>query len=119
VAWYTIGENGSGKSKVFRAMRLLLDDNMIRFANRLDQKDFHRGIGKWQGHWIIVSIEFQDVRKTKPFRRSSFTRMASSKMTSSIGQLTTSSSAQTEKSEDGFQASPLATTQACWRSNRA
>lgn len=56
-----IGENGSGKSNVFRAMRLLLDDNMIRFANKLDEKDFHRGIGKWQGHWIIISLEFQNV----------------------------------------------------------
>jgi putative ATP-dependent endonuclease of the OLD family len=56
-----IGENGSGKTNLFRAMRLLLDDNMIRFANKLDEKDFHRGLGQWQGHWIIISLEFEDV----------------------------------------------------------
>ena len=27
-----IGENGSGKTNLFRAIRLLLDDNMIRSA---------------------------------------------------------------------------------------
>lgn len=56
-----IGENGSGKTNLFRAIRLLLDDNMIRFANRMDEKDFNRGLKKWQGHWIIISLEFEDV----------------------------------------------------------
>lgn len=56
-----IGENGSGKTNVFRAIRLLLDDNMIRSAYRLDTTDFHRGLAKWQGHWIIISLEFEDV----------------------------------------------------------
>ncbi|HEY5849894.1 MAG TPA: AAA family ATPase [Lysobacter sp.] len=56
-----IGENGSGKTNLFRAIRLLLDDNLLRSAHRLDEKDFHRGLVRWQGHWIIISIEFQDV----------------------------------------------------------
>lgn len=56
-----IGENGSGKTNLFRAIRLLLDDNLLRSAHRLDEKDFHRGLDHWQGHWIIISIEFQDV----------------------------------------------------------
>lgn len=56
-----IGENGSGKTNVFRAIRLLLDDNMLRSAFKLDEKDFHRGLGKWQGHWIIISLEFEDI----------------------------------------------------------
>lgn len=56
-----IGENGSGKSNLFRAIRLLLDDSMIRSAYRLDESDFHRGLDRWQGHWIIVSIEFSDI----------------------------------------------------------
>ncbi|HBP5605542.1 TPA: DUF2813 domain-containing protein [Pseudomonas aeruginosa] len=56
-----IGENGSGKTNLFRAIRLLLDDNMIRSAYRLDSSDFHRGLGKWQGHWIIISLEFEDI----------------------------------------------------------
>lgn len=56
-----IGENGSGKTNLFRAIRLLLDDNMIRSAYRLDSTDFHRGLGRWQGHWIIISIEFEEI----------------------------------------------------------
>lgn len=56
-----IGENGSGKTNLFRAIRLLLDDNMMRSAYKLDETDFHRGLGRWQGHWIIISLEFEDI----------------------------------------------------------
>lgn len=56
-----IGENGSGKTNLFRAIRLLLDDNMLRSALRLEEKDFHRGLTNWRGHWIIVSLEFEEV----------------------------------------------------------
>jgi putative ATP-dependent endonuclease of OLD family len=56
-----IGENGSGKTNLFRAVRLLLDDNMIRSAYRLDASDFHRGLGDWRGHWIIISLEFEEI----------------------------------------------------------
>jgi len=56
-----IGENGSGKTNLFRAIRLLLDDSLLRMAHRLDDHDFHRGLGEWRGHWIIISLEFTDV----------------------------------------------------------
>jgi putative ATP-dependent endonuclease of the OLD family len=56
-----IGENGSGKTNLFRAMRLLLDDNLLRLAYRMDEKDFHRGLDDWRGHWIIISLEFDEV----------------------------------------------------------
>lgn len=56
-----IGENGSGKTNLFRAIRLLLDDNMLRSAYKLDEKDFNRSLGPWQGHWIIISIEFEEL----------------------------------------------------------
>lgn len=56
-----IGENGSGKTNLFRAIRLLLDDGMLRFAYRLDDKDFHRGLDDWRGHWIVISLEFDEV----------------------------------------------------------
>lgn len=56
-----VGENGSGKSNLFRAVRLLLDDNMVRSSYRLDESDFHRGLRQWQGHWIIISVEFDEV----------------------------------------------------------
>ncbi|WP_292693363.1 MULTISPECIES: AAA family ATPase [unclassified Novosphingobium] len=56
-----IGENGSGKTNLFRAIRLLLDDTLLRMAYRLDDKDFYRGLGDWRGHWIIISLEFEEV----------------------------------------------------------
>lgn len=56
-----IGENGSGKTNLFRAIRLLLDDNMLRSAYKLGEQDFNRRLGPWQGHWIIISIEFEEL----------------------------------------------------------
>ncbi|MFC1750805.1 ATP-dependent endonuclease [Pseudomonadota bacterium] len=56
-----IGENGSGKTNVFRAIRLLLDGYMVRSAFKLEESDFHRGLGPWQGHWIIISMEFDEI----------------------------------------------------------
>lgn len=56
-----IGENGSGKSNLFRAIRLLLDDNMVRAAYKLEESDFHRGLDEWRGHWIIISLEFDEI----------------------------------------------------------
>ncbi len=56
-----IGENGSGKTNLFRAIRLLLDDTMRRSAMRLDENDFFRGLSNWKGHWIIISLEFDEV----------------------------------------------------------
>ena len=56
-----IGENGSGKTNLFRAIRLLLDDNLLRAAYRLETSDFNRGLGNWRGHWIIISLEFDEL----------------------------------------------------------
>jgi putative ATP-dependent endonuclease of OLD family len=57
-----IGENGSGKTNLFRAIRLLLDGNLSWSASRMTRDDFHRGLGPdWQGHWIIISLDFADV----------------------------------------------------------
>lgn len=56
-----IGENGSGKTNLFRAIRLLLDADQLRWAYRLDETDFHRGLENWRGHWIIISLEFNEV----------------------------------------------------------
>lgn len=56
-----IGENGSGKTNLFRAIRLLLDDSMSRSAFRLEPGDFHRGLGNWRGHWIVISLEFDEI----------------------------------------------------------
>lgn len=56
-----LGENGSGKSNAFRAIRLLLDANLLASAYRIREDDFHRGLEDWRGHWIIISIEFSNV----------------------------------------------------------
>ena len=56
-----IGENGSGKTNLFRAIRLLLDDDLLRSAYKIDVSDFSRTLEDWKGHWIIISIEFNDL----------------------------------------------------------
>ncbi|HHQ4914400.1 TPA: ATP-dependent nuclease, partial [Aeromonas veronii] len=56
-----IGENGSGKTNLFRAMRLLLDNSMPRSATLLTELDFCRSLGDWRGHWIVISLEFNDI----------------------------------------------------------
>lgn len=56
-----IGENGSGKTNVFHAIRLLLDDSLSRGAIRLRETDFNRALGPWRGHWIIISLEFEEL----------------------------------------------------------
>ncbi|MEI7108609.1 AAA family ATPase [Pectobacterium versatile] len=56
-----IGENASGKTNLFRAIRLLLDSSMPRYSLKLNEGDFNRSIGNWRGHWIIISVEFDDI----------------------------------------------------------
>mgnify|MGYP001263589741 CR=1 FL=1 len=56
-----IGENGSGKTNLFKAIRLLLEDSSISYSYKLDETDFNRSIGNWKGQWIIISIEFDEL----------------------------------------------------------
>lgn len=56
-----IGENASGKTNLFRAIRLLLDSSMPRYSLKLKESDFNRSIGDWRGHWIIISAEFDNI----------------------------------------------------------
>lgn len=58
-----IGENGSGKTNVFKAIRLLLEDASLQYAYKLTEGDFNRTLdkNKWKGHWIIISIEFDEL----------------------------------------------------------
>ncbi|PLW01595.1 ATP-dependent nuclease [Corynebacterium ulcerans] len=56
-----IGENGSGKSNLLRAIRLLLDDTLVGRRHDLREDDFWRGLDDWRGHWIVIKLEFQDV----------------------------------------------------------
>lgn len=56
-----IGENGSGKTNAFQALRFLLDDSLTRNALSLKGADFCRDLGPWNGHWIIISVDFADL----------------------------------------------------------
>jgi predicted ATP-dependent endonuclease of OLD family len=56
-----LGENGSGKSNALYALRLLLDDSLPRNIIKLRQSDFCRNLDTWNGHWIIISIEFDEL----------------------------------------------------------
>lgn len=55
-----IGENGSGKTNLFYALRILIDDSLPRYIN-FSSTDFNRSIGNWAGHWIIISIDFDEL----------------------------------------------------------
>ncbi len=56
-----IGENGSGKTNVFHAIRLMLDESLERNAIYLRDTDFCRDLGDWRGHWIVISATFADL----------------------------------------------------------
>jgi len=55
-----IGENGSGKTNLFHAIRIMIDESMPRIT-KLYETDFNRSIGEWKGHWIIIQLEFQEL----------------------------------------------------------
>ncbi|MCG3165634.1 MAG: DNA replication and repair protein RecF [Bacteroidia bacterium] len=55
-----IGENGAGKTNLFHALRLLIDESLPRGA-RFFENDFNRTLGNWQGHWIIIQVLFGDL----------------------------------------------------------
>ena len=56
-----IGENGSGKTNALYAVRLLLDETLNRNATRLSNTDFSRTLSPWNGHWIVISIDFKNL----------------------------------------------------------
>ena len=58
-----IGENGSGKTNLFRAIRLMLDDGLLSSAYKLGEGDFNRNLPDFRGHWIIISLEFNELSK--------------------------------------------------------
>ena len=56
-----LGENGSGKTNALYALRLLLDDSLPRNITKLRDSDFCRNLKTWKGHWIIISVEFDEL----------------------------------------------------------
>lgn len=53
-----IGENGTGKTNLFNAIRLLMDSNYRHF---FEEGDFSYQLENYRGNWIIISIEFNNV----------------------------------------------------------
>jgi putative ATP-dependent endonuclease of OLD family len=56
-----IGENGSGKTNAFYALRLLLDDTLARNAGQMRENDFCRALIDWRGHWIVIAADFAEL----------------------------------------------------------
>ena len=82
-----IGENGSGKSNLFRAIRLILDPSLLRYAYQLDEDDFFRGYTQWRGHWIIISLEFDNIDSSEA-AQSLFIYGGAGATSSSVGKAT-------------------------------
>jgi predicted ATP-dependent endonuclease of OLD family len=55
-----IGENGSGKTNLLFALRLLIDESLPR-GIKLYESDFNRFVQPWRGHWIIIQIRFSEL----------------------------------------------------------
>lgn len=56
-----IGENGAGKTNALFALRILLDESLARNAAYLRPSDFCRSIDRWQGHWVIIAVDFDEL----------------------------------------------------------
>lgn len=56
-----LGENGSGKTNALFALRLLLDESLPRNITKLRDSDFCRNLGDWKGHWIVISVDFDEL----------------------------------------------------------
>lgn len=56
-----LGENGSGKTNALFALRLLLDESLPRNITNLRDSDFCRNLGNWKGHWIVISVDFDEL----------------------------------------------------------
>ena len=56
-----IGENGSGKTNVLHALRIILDESLERNATYLRESDFCRDLSSWRGEWIVISVQFAEL----------------------------------------------------------
>ena len=43
------------------ALRLLLDNDLPISASRLLESDFNRALIDWRGHWIVISLTFNEL----------------------------------------------------------
>ncbi|MEK4143995.1 AAA family ATPase [Paenibacillus sp. FSL L8-0333] len=56
-----IGANGSGKTNALYALRLIIDENLPRSSTNLLDTDFNRSLVSWRGHWIVISLHFENL----------------------------------------------------------
>ncbi|MEC0331967.1 AAA family ATPase [Paenibacillus macerans] len=56
-----IGANGSGKTNALFALRLIIDDSLPRSSTNLLDTDFNRSLLNWRGHWIVISLHFDNL----------------------------------------------------------
>ncbi|EES71203.1 hypothetical protein POTG_04206 [Paenibacillus sp. oral taxon 786 str. D14] len=56
-----IGANGSGKTNALFAIRLIIDDSLPRSSTNLLDTDFNRSLTNWRGHWIVISLHFDNL----------------------------------------------------------
>lgn len=56
-----IGENGTGKTNIFQALRLVLDND---YKFYFGEENFSNKIVNQKGHWIIISIDFEEIGST-------------------------------------------------------
>lgn len=40
---------------------VILDDNLLSSAYKLNENDFNRNLSNWKGKWIIISLEFSEI----------------------------------------------------------
>ncbi len=55
-----VGENNSGKTNLFTALRLLLDGNLSAFRRRLTPDDLSAGLTFASPEHVLISVEFSD-----------------------------------------------------------
>jgi putative ATP-dependent endonuclease of OLD family len=55
-----IGENNSGKTNLFQALRLVLDGNISAQRRRLQHQDLSAGLTFSQPEHVLISVEFSD-----------------------------------------------------------
>ena len=55
-----IGENNSGKTNIFQALRLVLDGNISAQRRRLQPEDLSAGLSFTKPEHVLISVEFSD-----------------------------------------------------------
>jgi putative ATP-dependent endonuclease of OLD family len=55
-----IGENNSGKTNLFHALRLVLDGNLSAYRRRLQPEDLTAGLTFARPEHVLISVEFSD-----------------------------------------------------------